>query len=180
MRRLCSGSSAGRARAAPPARALPPAARARAQGAEERPGAEERHTFDAVVVAVGNYAEPNLPGGVAGLGGGHVRELHCHNFRSPAAFRGQRVLVAGASFSGARRLFRRLHTPQDCRQWPLTQLRRAQPWASPSQARAASRGACRNLKSVAASGPCCGQSMLSGGRLFLRCALCVRLAKKST
>jgi len=137
MRRLCSVSSAERGRAAPPARALPPAARARAQGAEERPGAEERQTFDAVVVAVGNYAEPNLPGGVAGLGGGHVRELHCHNFRSPAAYRGQRVLVVGASFSGARCLFRRLQEPL-----------------------AASLGACRDPKPVVVGGPFCGQSML--------------------
>ncbi|KAK9832816.1 hypothetical protein WJX81_004138 [Elliptochloris bilobata] len=63
-------------------------------------GSSERLQYDAVVVAVGNYAEPNLPKGVAGMRTCPVLQLHCHNFRSPAAFREQTVLVVGASFSG--------------------------------------------------------------------------------
>lgn len=57
--------------------------------------------MDAVVVAVGNYSEPNLPACAAAAGACPARQLHCHNFRTPSAFAGQTVLVVGASFSGA-------------------------------------------------------------------------------
>ena len=74
-------------------------------------GPEERLHFDAVVVAVGNYAEPNIPTDVGGMGACPLHQLHCHNFRSPVPFRGQTVLVVGGSFSGAapRRMFRPWH-----------------------------------------------------------------------
>ena len=87
--------------------------------------------FDAVVIAIGNYHEPNLvthlspyiytvpdvrqiprhicrpsrhnrcvQPDVAGMDSFPGRQLHCHNFRHNEAFRDQRVLVVGASFSG--------------------------------------------------------------------------------
>ena len=56
--------------------------------------------YDAVVVAVGNYAQPNVPSGVAGMRACPALQMHCHNFRLPRNFAGQTVLVVGASFSG--------------------------------------------------------------------------------
>jgi hypothetical protein len=57
--------------------------------------------FDAVAVCVGTFSEPRLPA-VEGMGSWPGRQLHCHNYRGPEAFAGQRVVVVGASFSGAR------------------------------------------------------------------------------
>lgn len=57
--------------------------------------------FDAVVVCVGTYSQPHLPEDtVRGIPEFRGRQLHSHNFRRPEIFRGQRVLVVGASFSG--------------------------------------------------------------------------------
>ena len=63
-------------------------------------GAAETLQYDAIVVAVGNYAQPNLPSSVAGMRTFPGLQMHCHNFRSPRQFAGQTVLVVGASFSG--------------------------------------------------------------------------------
>lgn len=63
-------------------------------------GAAETLQFDAIVVAVGNYAQPNLPSSVAGMRTFPALQMHCHNFRSPQQFAEQTVLVVGASFSG--------------------------------------------------------------------------------
>ncbi|EIE23106.1 FAD/NAD(P)-binding domain-containing protein [Coccomyxa subellipsoidea C-169] len=57
------------------------------------------YVFDAVVVAVGNYHEPNLPD-VEGLDDFPGLQMHCHNFRHAERFRDQTVVVVGASFSG--------------------------------------------------------------------------------
>ncbi|KAK9808000.1 hypothetical protein WJX73_002005 [Symbiochloris irregularis] len=56
-------------------------------------------TFDAVISAIGNYHEPNLPN-VPGLHSFPGKQIHCHNYRDKHRFKGQRVLVVGASFSG--------------------------------------------------------------------------------
>ncbi len=57
--------------------------------------------FDALVVAVGCYTEPNLPA-VPGMDVTPAFQMHCHNYRTPKRFAGQTVLVVGASFSGLR------------------------------------------------------------------------------
>ena len=89
--------------------------------------------FEAVVVAIGNYHEPNLVSrltckqvrasgdhsdntcalrkrvtvrapmqpDVAGMDAFPGLQMHCHNFRHNEPFRDQRVLVVGASYSGA-------------------------------------------------------------------------------
>lgn len=55
--------------------------------------------FDAVVVCVGNYHQPNLPD-VTGIDDFPKLQIHAHNYRNPAMFEGQVVIVVGASFSG--------------------------------------------------------------------------------
>ena len=56
--------------------------------------------FDALIVAVGCYSEPNVPA-LPGMDATPAFQMHCHNYRSPERFAGQTVLVVGASFSGA-------------------------------------------------------------------------------
>jgi hypothetical protein len=63
--------------------------------------------YDALIVAVGCYSEPNLPT-VPGMDATPAFQMHCHNYRSPERFAGQTVLVVGASFSGAAPSCRRL------------------------------------------------------------------------
>ncbi len=60
---------------------------------------ERTGVYDAVVSAVGNYHEPNLPD-VRRIDTYPGEQLHCHNYRSNGRFAGKTVLVAGASFSG--------------------------------------------------------------------------------
>lgn len=55
--------------------------------------------FDAVISAVGNYHQPNLPD-VPGIDTYPGEQLHCHNYRTNSRFAGKTVLVVGASFSG--------------------------------------------------------------------------------
>ncbi len=45
------------------------------------------------------HSEPNVPD-LPGMDAFPGRQLHCHNFRTPAAFTGETVMVVGASFSG--------------------------------------------------------------------------------
>jgi thioredoxin reductase len=58
-----------------------------------------RQRFDAVAVCSGHYAEPRVPTlpGAAVFPG---TQLHSHNYREPARYRGRRVAVLGASASG--------------------------------------------------------------------------------
>lgn len=70
----------------------------------DEPTTQAAHTqttevFDAVVSAVGNYHEPNLPD-VSGIRSFPGVQVHCHNYRTKHRFTGLRVLVVGASFSG--------------------------------------------------------------------------------
>lgn len=58
------------------------------------------YDFDAVVVCVGNYHQPNLPE-VKGMDDFTGLQMHAHNYRSSSMFAGMRVIVVGASFSGA-------------------------------------------------------------------------------
>ncbi len=60
---------------------------------------ERTRVYNAVVSAVGNYHEPNLPD-VVGIDTYPGEQLHCHNYRSNDRFAGKTVLVVGASFSG--------------------------------------------------------------------------------
>lgn len=60
---------------------------------------QSQHEFDAVVVCVGNYHQPNLPD-VKGIDDFPGLQMHAHNYRNPAMFEGQVVIVVGASFSG--------------------------------------------------------------------------------
>ncbi|KAL4225631.1 hypothetical protein ACF0H5_016317 [Mactra antiquata] len=55
-------------------------------------------TFTHVVVAIGIFNSPKIPNfpGIESFGG---RVLHSHNFRDPNEFKGQRLLVIGASYS---------------------------------------------------------------------------------
>lgn len=55
--------------------------------------------FDAVICATGNYHEPNLPD-LPGLETYPGDQLHCHNFRNNASYKGKTVLIVGAAFSG--------------------------------------------------------------------------------
>ena len=55
--------------------------------------------FDAVVICVGNYHQPNLPD-VTGIDDFPGLQMHAHNFRHSSTFAGMRVIVVGASFSG--------------------------------------------------------------------------------
>ncbi|DBA97633.1 TPA: Flavin-containing monooxygenase FMO GS-OX5 [Trebouxia sp. C0006] len=57
------------------------------------------YDFDAVVVCVGNYHQPNLPQ-VKGMDDFTGLQMHAHNYRSSSMFAGMRVIVVGASFSG--------------------------------------------------------------------------------
>ena len=81
---------------------------------EQQDSAESRHAaeshsgssgcteykFDAVVVCVGNYHQPNLPE-IKGMDDFRGLQMHAHNYRSSSMFAGMRVIVVGASFSGA-------------------------------------------------------------------------------
>jgi cation diffusion facilitator CzcD-associated flavoprotein CzcO len=65
--------------------------------------------FDAVVCCVGTYHDPNLPD-VKGMAAFPGRQLHCHNYRHNASFKGETVLVVGASFSGQKQdMFDHVH-----------------------------------------------------------------------
>ena len=58
------------------------------------------YDFDAVVVCVGNYHQPNLPE-IKGMDDFKGLQMHAHNYRSSSMFAGMQVIVVGASFSGA-------------------------------------------------------------------------------
>ena len=100
---------------------------------QEGDAEQTEEEFEAVVVAIGNYHEPNLVSrlrcmqvtasgddsdntcalrkrvtvrapvqpDVAGMDAFPGLQMHCHNFRHNEPFRDQRVLVVGASYSGA-------------------------------------------------------------------------------
>lgn len=71
-------------------------------GAMDAHASEQSHyEFDAVVVCVGNYHQPNLPE-VRGIDDFPGLQMHAHNYRSPAMFAHQTVIIVGASFSGKR------------------------------------------------------------------------------
>ena len=70
---------------------------------------EQTENFDALVIAVGCYTEPNLPA-VPGMDVTPAFQMHCHNYRTPKRFAGQTVLVVGASFSGMHSVLSRLWT----------------------------------------------------------------------
>ncbi len=55
-------------------------------------------TFDAVIVASGHFSVPNIPylNGIEKFSG---RVIHAHDFRDAAEFKGQRLLIIGASYS---------------------------------------------------------------------------------
>ena len=60
---------------------------------------QSQYEFDAVVVCVGNYHQPNLPD-VRGIDDFPGLQMHAHNYRSAAMFTGKTVIIVGASFSG--------------------------------------------------------------------------------
>ncbi|GJN10532.1 hypothetical protein PR202_ga28631 [Eleusine coracana subsp. coracana] len=60
---------------------------------------EEEEVFDAVVVAVGQYAHPRLPT-IKGMENWRRRQLHSHSYRVPDPFRGEVVVVVGFHASG--------------------------------------------------------------------------------
>jgi cation diffusion facilitator CzcD-associated flavoprotein CzcO len=62
-------------------------------------GGIKTEKFDAVVCCVGIYHDPNLPQ-VTGMENFPGKQLHCHNYRRNKSFKGEAVLVVGASFSG--------------------------------------------------------------------------------
>ncbi len=64
------------------------------------PSGRTEYDFDAVVVCVGNYHQPNLPE-IKGMDDFRGLQMHAHNYRSSSMFAGMRVIVVGASFSGA-------------------------------------------------------------------------------
>ena len=66
---------------------------------ESNTSEQSDYEFDAVVVCVGNYHQPNLPN-VKGIDDFPGLQMHAHNYRDPAMFAGQVVIVVGASFSG--------------------------------------------------------------------------------
>ncbi|DBA84429.1 TPA: hypothetical protein ACH3X1_006062 [Trebouxia sp. C0004] len=82
-------------------------------GSEQQGSAESRRTaesqsgpsgcteydFDAVLVCVGNYHQPNLPE-IKGMDDFEGLQMHAHNYRSSSIFAGMLVIVVGASFSG--------------------------------------------------------------------------------
>ncbi|KAI4335939.1 hypothetical protein L6164_014533 [Bauhinia variegata] len=55
--------------------------------------------FDAVVVATGHYAQPKLPS-IKGMDTWKRKQMHSHIYRLPEAFRNERVVVVGNSYSG--------------------------------------------------------------------------------
>lgn len=57
------------------------------------------HVFDALLACTGHYSVPRLPP-VAGLGVFPGRVEHTHEYRTPDAYSGRRVLVVGAAASG--------------------------------------------------------------------------------
>ena len=67
--------------------------------------------FDAVLVCVGNYHQPNLPE-VKGMDDFPGLQMHAHNYRRSSMFAGMRVIVVGASFSGINLLL--LQQVNDC------------------------------------------------------------------
>ena len=67
--------------------------------------------FDAVAVCNGHFSEPLVPA-LPGLEHFRGEALHSHNYRQPEPFSGKRVLVLGASVSGAE-LARELATVAD-------------------------------------------------------------------
>jgi len=58
------------------------------------------YDFDAVVVCVGNYHQPNLPE-IKGMDDFKGLQMHAHNYRSSSMFADMQVIIVGASFSGA-------------------------------------------------------------------------------
>ncbi|PSC67968.1 flavin-containing monooxygenase FMO GS-OX-like 4 isoform A [Micractinium conductrix] len=60
---------------------------------------QQSEQYDAVVVCTGHYARPRLPA-IPGQDSFLGLVMHSHNYRSPDAFKGQRVLLLGASSSG--------------------------------------------------------------------------------
>ena len=60
---------------------------------------QSHYEFDAVVVCVGNYHQPNLPD-VQGIDDFPGLQMHAHNYRDAAMFKDQNVIIVGASFSG--------------------------------------------------------------------------------
>uniref|UniRef100_A0AAR5NXM6 Flavin-containing monooxygenase n=1 Tax=Dendroctonus ponderosae TaxID=77166 RepID=A0AAR5NXM6_DENPD len=57
------------------------------------------HTFDAIMICIGNYSVPKLPeiSGMELLGS---KAIHSHNYRKSDAYEGKKVLVIGAGPSG--------------------------------------------------------------------------------
>ncbi len=80
-----------------------------------RPNADgwrvDGEAFDAVAVCNGHFSEPLVPA-LPGLEDFRGEALHSHNYRQPEPFSGKRVLVLGASVSGAE-LARELATVAD-------------------------------------------------------------------
>ncbi len=62
-------------------------------------GAQHTATFDALCVANGHYSVPRTPP-VAGLADFPGAVSHTHDYRTPAPWSGQRVLVVGGAASG--------------------------------------------------------------------------------
>ena len=81
--------------------------------AGQAPTQVQTEEFDALVVAVGCYTEPNLPA-VPGMDTTPAFQMHCHNYRTPERFAGQAVLVVGASFSGIHHSLIGIHTSLTC------------------------------------------------------------------
>jgi cation diffusion facilitator CzcD-associated flavoprotein CzcO len=71
---------------------------------------QQEWLFDAVAVCVGIFSEPNLPQ-VPGMRSWPGLQLHSHNYRSAEDFKGQTVMVVGASFSGGQCNSRYICTP---------------------------------------------------------------------
>lgn len=57
------------------------------------------HTFEAVMICVGNYSVPKLPS-IPGCDALGTRAIHSHNFRKPDEYKGKKVLIIGAGPSG--------------------------------------------------------------------------------
>ncbi len=72
----------------------------RAAESHSGPSGCTEYDFDAVVVCVGNYHQPNLPE-IKGMDDFKGLQMHAHNYRSKSMFAGMQVIVVGASFSGA-------------------------------------------------------------------------------
>ncbi|KAI1103242.1 FAD/NAD(P)-binding domain-containing protein [Jackrogersella minutella] len=67
-------------------------------------GAETKETYDAVVVASGHYSTPYIPAGIPGTAAFHAAHpgviSHSKLYRSPAPYRGKKVVVVGTGASG--------------------------------------------------------------------------------